>query len=335
MKPERVALEEVADGHNLYRSFARAAAGKRRRADVETFRDDLDRNLACLAAEIQSETVQPLPMLSFRINHPKPRIIHAPQFRDRVLHHALIGCIGPVLDRSLIDDTYACRAGKGPQTAVRKAARVLARAPWIVQIDITQYFPSIDHGVLMSVLSRRVRGRGVLGLVERILRGHGSGKGLPIGALTSQVFANAYLGSMDRLVAGHPACRGYHRYMDDMLWGAHTYMEAEAVLSDAATHVSEGLRLRVKPGVKIRPAVDGVTFCGSRILPGRVLLTRRQRRKTVVHWRAAEADFQAGVTSAATLQKRIDSILAPVRHAEARSWRLARSGASLVPQEEV
>jgi hypothetical protein len=122
MKRSAVGLAEIADLHNLAAAFHAAARGKRGRGDVEAFRDNLDRELSALQAGLLAGTLSPAPMRRFRIHDPKPRLIHAPCFRDRVVHQAIMAHVGPVLDRTLVFDTYACRAGKGTLAAVQRAS---------------------------------------------------------------------------------------------------------------------------------------------------------------------------------------------------------------------
>ncbi len=220
MKRSGVRLVDVADWHNLARAFHLAARGKRGRPDVETFRAGLDQELARLRAAILDGTVEVGRSRRFTIRDPKPRVIHAPVFEERVLHHALMAQMGPVLDRMLIADTFACRERKGTLAAIRRAQQHLRRQPWYAQIDIRSYFASIDHAILLGQIERRFKDRGLLALVERIVRSHedSPGKGLPIGALTSQHFANGYLAEVDRLLLEACRVRGYVRYMDDLIW---------------------------------------------------------------------------------------------------------------------
>ena len=159
-------------------------------------------------------------MHCFRILDPKPRLIHAPGFPDRVLHHAIMAHAGPVLDRGLVDDTYACRTGKGTLAAVQRACAQAGRFAWFAQIDIRAYFASIGHERLLALLQRRFRDRDLLALLRRIVGAHQptAGCGLPIGTLTSQYFANFYLNGLDRLLLEHMRVRGYVRYLDDAVW---------------------------------------------------------------------------------------------------------------------
>lgn len=325
MKRSPVTLEDVTSWKTLVSAFGKAALGKRGRRDVEAFRSNLDRNLHVLQQQLLDERYCPDAMRAFSIRDPKPRMIHAPSFRDRVVHHALMTHIGPVLDRSLIFDSYACRVGKGSHRAVARAAKFSNRAAWYVHADVAKYFPSIDHFVLRAQLAHKFRDKRLLRLVDQILDGHSDQKGLPIGALTSQNFANAYLSSVDRLVTEHRSAIGYVRYMDDMVWWCPSRKDCQTILSEVKSAL---LRLRLV--LKIEPTPqrtrDGMTFCGYRVLPGKILLSSRRRQRFTTHLQSAERDCEARIVSPGELQKRMDPVLATVRYARSWRWRTERLG---------
>ncbi|MGE5745434.1 MAG: reverse transcriptase domain-containing protein, partial [Gemmatimonadota bacterium] len=152
-----------------------------------------------------------------------------------MLHHALIGQVGPVLDRALINDSYACRAGKGTLAAITRVYGHVRRFPWYAKMDVRAYFASIRHSILMERLHHRIKGNDVLSLVGRILAAHGggSGQGLPIGALTSQCLANYYLDPLDRFLLEASATRGYVRYMDDFVFWTETRQDATRLVREA------------------------------------------------------------------------------------------------------
>lgn len=319
MKRSRATLAEVADWANLARAFSAAARGKRGRGDVEAFRADLDRTLSRLRARMLAGGVPFAPMRAFRIRDPKPRLIHAPVFEDRVLHHALMAVIGPTLDATLVPDSFACRKGNGALAAARRVERHLRRAPWWGQIDVAQYFPSIDHAVLRRLLRRKLSDHGVLRLIDGLLAAHGPG--LPIGALTSQHFANLYLGSADRVALTHPAARGYVRYMDDMVWWSDSRAEVREVLAAMVAHLEGPLRLTVKTPRRIGRSADGVSFCGWRVTRGGLRLSRRRKTRYAAARAEAERAFATGRIDAAVLQARVEAAVATTAHAEAAAWR--------------
>ncbi|MEI2783180.1 MAG: hypothetical protein V9H25_18850 [Candidatus Competibacter sp.] len=170
MRRSRVGLAAIADWHNLAAAFWRAARGKGQRDDVRRFRADLNGELARLRESLLDGSVEVGRMRSFHIRDPKPRIIHAPCFRERVLHHAVMAHVGPVLDRALVDDTYACRVGKGALAAVLRAqhhATPLA----LVRPDrhSRPTSPASTTQTLLALLERRFKDRGLLALLARIV----------------------------------------------------------------------------------------------------------------------------------------------------------------------
>lgn len=323
MKRSRIGLTEIAERDNLARAFHVAARGKRGRDDVETFRRNFEIELPALAEALKSGSWTPAPLRAFRIHDPKPRLIQAPCFRDRVVHHAVMAGVGPVLDRALIDDTYACRPGKGTLAAVGRAREHAARYDWYCQIDIKTYFAGIDHGILLGLLRRRFKDHGLLMLLERIVSAYAGmpGRGLPIGTLTSQHFANFYLGSFDRHVLENPRVGGFVRYMDDAVWWTGDRASARAVCASGRAFLADRLGLVVKDPVRIGRSRDGLNFLGFRVFPRRLWLSRRRRRRYARLRLGAERAWLDGRLDARGLQAAFAGALALTAHADAASWR--------------
>ena len=312
-------LADIASWETLMSAFGRAALGKRGRGDAEAFRAKLDDNLGVLQRKLLSGNYTPASMRCFSIRDPKPRIIHAPAFRDRVVHHAMIEHMGSVLDSTLIDNTFACRVAKGSHAAVRRAAYFAAKSCWFVHADVSQYFANIDHSVLKSLLKRKFSDHDLLQLVDVVVDSHGDGEGLPIGALTSQYFANIYLGSADRFISTHPKVSGYVRYMDDMVWWCESKEACDNVLSDTAKVLALS-KLVLKVGTVSKQSRNGFTFCGFRILPGRVLMSRRGRSRIRSQVTCAENAFACGLIDELELQRQVDSVMSPTQHAQSEVW---------------
>jgi RNA-directed DNA polymerase len=326
MKRSPVGLDAVADWHNLAAAFHLAARGKRARPEVQRFAANLEQELATLRREILAGTVALGRGRRFRIHDPKPRLIHAPCFRERVLHHALMAHVGPVLDRALVDATYACRVGKGALAAVQRARHHARRWPWWAKIDIRAYFASIDHRTLKDLLARRFKDPGLLRLMERIIDAGADtpGKGLPIGALTSQQFANFYLAGLDRYLLEHCQVRGYVRYMDDIVWWGDSRAAVRAALAEARAYATEHLALQVKEPTQIGRSTLGLSLCGYRILPGCLRLSRRRKQRYAACRRQWEDAYAASLIDARTLQAGYAGALAITLHADADAWRRAQ-----------
>ena len=323
----RLDLEDVARRDHLAEAAFLAARGKRHRPEVREFLDDLEGRISELRNEILNGTVRVGEGHRFEIRDPKPRAIFAPCFRERVLHHALIGQVGPVLDRALINDSYACRAGKGTLAAITRVYGHVRRFPWYAKMDVRAYFASIRHSILMERLRHRIKGNDVLSLVGRILAAHGggSGQGLPIGALTSQCLANYYLDPLDRFLLEESATLGYVRYMDDFVFWTESRQDAIRLVREAGEFLKRNLELTAKAPVQINRCARGITVCGFRILPGSIHLGRRRKRRYLEARRRCEVAYQAGTIDAAQLQRAHDAALAITAHAETRAWFLARA----------
>jgi RNA-directed DNA polymerase len=319
---------EIACLETLTRAFWQAARGTRLRDHVHRFAAQLDVNLARLHEDILSGRAPEGRWTCFRIHDPKPRRILAPSFRDRVLHHALMMHMGPVLERALVADTFACRLGKGTLAAVRRAQEHIRRFPWFVKVDACAYFASIDHTILRGILRRRFKDPGLLALCDRILDGTPDppGRGLPIGALTSQYFANTYLDAFDRYLLEVLRVRGLVRYMDDVVWWCDTREAAKATLEAARTFLAQERGLALKPDARIGRSEDGLPLLGFRVLPGILRLSLRRRRRYVAARARWEAAFAASRVDGPGLQAGYSAALAITAHADAAAFRRADLG---------
>lgn len=317
MKSSKVRLEQIAEPDNLREAFLRAARGKAHRRDVVAFRAQLEGELSALRAEILAGAVRVGQFTAFTIFEPKERRIHAPCFRERVLHHALVGPCEADLERWLIADTFACRRGKGREAALRRAEYFAARHRWFLKLDVAKYFDSVPHATLLAELERRFRDRRVVALWRHIVTAYETmpGRGLPIGALTSQHLANLFLGAADRHAKETLRVPGYVRYMDDMaLWSDDraALKHARAVLQD---FLRERRGLVLKPNWHLQPTMRGMDFLGYRIRPDGSRLARRSRRRFLRRWTWLEQARERGEVGDREAQARVCALAAFVRPA--------------------
>jgi retron-type reverse transcriptase len=226
-------FEGIANFQSLHDAAKKAIAGKRKKPGAAAFMAQLEPNLIALENELLDRSYRTGRYLEIVVRDPKRRLVSAAPFRDRVVHHALHKVIGPIFERGFIDDTYANRTGKGTHRALNRYERYRDRNRFVLRCDIYRYFPSIDHAVLKSDLRRRIACNDTLFLLDTIIDGSNpqedvhllfSGddlltplerrRGLPLGNLTSQFFANVYLDCLDHFckeVLRAP----YVRYVDD------------------------------------------------------------------------------------------------------------------------
>ncbi len=306
--------EKLCSWENLLNAYHKAAEGKRGQPPAAAFEFQLEDHLLELQNELRQQTYRPGLYTSFYIHEPKRRLISAAPFRDRVIHHALCNLIEPLFERSFIADSYANRRGKGTHRALNRAQSFAHTYRYILQCDIRQFFPSIDHKNLGNLLAQKITDTRVLWLCQQIIES-GTGvlseeyhmtwfpgddllaaarpRGLPIGNLTSQFWANVYLSVFDHFVQRELRCAAYLRYVDDFL----LFADDKAILWQWKTAIEQRLarlRLTIHPGAHPRPVTEGFPFLGFVIYPRR---RRLKRRKGIYFQRKLHkmlADFHAG-----------------------------------------
>ncbi len=205
---------------NLLIAYRKAGKGKKQRAEVAEFAFNLEEELVQLQRKLVTLSFQPGRYRQFTLYDRKVRIISAAPFADRVVHHAIMNILEPSLDKRFIHDCYACRKNKGVHAAVDRYQRWAARYAYVLKLDVQQYFPSIDHSVLKHQLQRRVKDKHCLLILGRIIDSYPTlhkGKGMAIGNLTSQFFANLYLDDMDHWLKEQCGVDAYLRYVDDLV----------------------------------------------------------------------------------------------------------------------
>ena len=299
----------------LCRAARAAAHGKRLQPDAQAFLVDLEPNVFRLQEQLQQGTWRPGPLRSFRIRDPKPRLISAAPFVDRVVHHAVCTAIGPILEADASDHSFACRTGRGTHAALRRAHMLTAQFPCYYKLDIRHYFETIDHASILNCLGKYVADGAVLDVLGHIVAagapGSEPGRGMPIGNLTSQYFANLVLGEVDAAVADLPALGGYVRYMDDMLFFGESHAVVRAAALIAETVAEATLRLAIKrEATRHGQATDGVPFLGMRLFPTATRLDAARRRRLVRKLRTCNGSATCSTADAALAARQAESLIA-------------------------
>jgi RNA-directed DNA polymerase len=336
--------ERICTWDNLYLAWRNAARGKRGRPPAASFEFHLEDNLLQLQEELQRKTYCPGPYHSFTIHEPKHRLISAAPFRDRVVHHALCNVIEPMFERRFIADSYANRVGKGTHRALDRCQAFARRYRYVLQCDVQQFFPSIDHAILRDILGRVVDDPDAMWLVDRILasgvgvlRGEyrmawfpgddlfavNRPRGLPIGNLTSQFWANCFLDPFDHFVKRELNCKGYLRYVDDVL----LFAGDKATLWDWREATIERLarmRLTIHECQAFpRPVSEGIPFLGFVVFPAK---RRLKRRKGIAYRRRLKGLLAAYATGETSLDRVNGSVQGWVNHVRyGDTWGLRRA----------
>lgn len=352
MKTYKNLYPQICSFENLFFAFRDAARGKRGRADVAAFERDLEPNLFHQQEELCAQAYRPGSYFHFRIRDPKPRIISAAPFRDRVVHHALVRVIEPIFERRFLYDSYACRVGKGTHRALDRCQQFARRFRYLLQCDIVHFFPSIDHAILHGILAGLIADARTMWLVDQIidsgravpnrhppayfpgddLFAANRPRGLPIGNLTSQFWANCYLDPLDQFIKRELNCQGYVRYVDDLLLFAddkRTLWQWKAALADFLG----GLRLRLHEREStVYPVTNGIPFLGFRVYPTKRLLRRRNGVAFARRFRALRIALAAGDTTQEQLRQSVQGWLAHAAHGDTEGLRRALVAAHTIPR---
>jgi RNA-directed DNA polymerase len=281
--------EDIISVENLLAAWSEFIKGKRGKNDVQQFQLHLMDNILALHRDLVNFTYRHGDYQAFKITDPKPRLIHKAAVRDRLLHHALYRILYPFFDRIFITDSYSCRIDKGTHKAINrfrgfayKVSQNNTRTCWILKCDIQKFFASIDHEILVSILTRYIPEYDTLWLLDEVISSFNrqSGVGLPLGNLTSQLFVNIYMTEFDQFVKHKVTARYYLRYADDFMFMSASKNWLEGLIPKAQRFLGERLKLAMPADkVSLTPLAAGVDFLGwVHFSDHRILRTNTKRK---------------------------------------------------------
>lgn len=318
-------IEKIIDWDNLIEAHRLARRGKRGRQEVMLFESSLWEELGALQMEMLWGTYRPGRYRAFLVYEPKRREILAAPYRDRVVQHAICNVCGPIWHRSLIDDTFACRPGKGTHAGAARIEAWLrgmtATGPvWVVKMDVSKYFASIRHDLAKQVVRDKISCPATLLLLDAIIDSTADPAdpdpvGIPVGNLTSQWIANLVGNRIDQWAKRELGLRRYARYMDDMVALVRTKREALAI-RDAFEDKLAAMGMRFSKA-SVLPASRGVNFLGYRIWAHKRLLRKDSVRRMKRHLRQMEWEYARGLIDLPHIRQRVSSWLAHADHANA------------------
>lgn len=300
MKTYSSLYPEIYSIENLFFAYKKARKGKARKDYVIEFEENLTDNLIILHYEIKNQTYTPRLLDTFILRDPKTRKISKSDFRDRIVHHALVRVIEPLFDRIFIYDSCANRKGKGNLFALKRFHEFIKRVSrngrfngWFnenqvkghcLKADIKHYFQKVDHEVLIGIIKEKIADGKVMWLIKKILDNNvpdnPAGKGMPLGNLTSQFFANIYLNKLDYFVKHKLMARYYIRYVDDFILLSSSKEQLSGWKEAIEHFLSKELKLELHPNKsRTIPFSKGIDFVGFRNFYLFKLLRKRNVRK--------------------------------------------------------
>jgi len=315
-------LPLIADPDNLRFATWKAAKGKRYTLAVLKYQEDLDENLRQLREQIMRARVEVGDYRYFKVYEPKERQICASAFREQVLHHALMNECHPYFERAQIFDSYASRKGKGTYAALERAKDHTFRYAWFLKLDVRKFFESLHHGVMKRQLARLFKEEGLLQIFYTIIDSYEAhpDRGVPIGNLTSQYFANHYLSELDHFIKEKLHIQAYVRYMDDMvLW--HDDKEAlKSALKSIQNFLESRLHCTLKPTM-LKCSKHGLPFLGYHIFPHHVHLLQKSKLRFICKLTCIEGNCQSGAWSEEICARHALPLIAFTNHADAKLFR--------------
>lgn len=283
---------------NLYLAFKKAKKNKSKKIYIINFEKNLKQEIEKLHHELKNQTYAPRKLKKFTIRDPKTRTIHSSNFRDRVIHHAIVNVLEPIYEKIFISDSYANRINKGTHKAIKKFDKFKNKTSnnllvknsytknqikgYVLKADIEKYFNTVDHEILLKIIKRKIKDKKTIWLIKQILNNFDTktkNKGMPLGNLTSQFFANIYLNELDYFIKHKLKIKYYIRYVDDFI----IFHKNKEILKEYKNKISKYIkiiRLNLhKDKTNIKPLKNGITFLGYRIY-GKYKLLRKNNLRT-------------------------------------------------------
>lgn len=317
---------------SLFAAWNAFKVGKTKRADVAEFEWKLEQNIFALHRELKSKTYRHGNYSSFFITDPKQRHIHKATVRDRVIHHAIFQLLNPIFEPTFITDSYSCRVGKGAHKGVealtnmvRKVSGNYTKPCFVLKCDVRRFFDSIDHHILLEILRERIADPDVIALLETIVHSFLSGqsnlfdrRGVPIGNLTSQLFANVYMNVFDQFMKHDCKIKHYARYTDDFVIVSNNENDLITLLPKIELFLGERLHLELHPKkVTIRQPHQGVDFLGYVGRRQHRVLRTKTKNRMVKKLAMKTSDCNADLSSTNALRQTLNSYLGVLSHANA------------------
>ncbi len=330
MKVHKCIFQRVASLENLFLAWEEFRKGKSSRKDVQEFEWKLEQNIFALYRDLQSRQYKHGEYTAFSICDPKQRRIHKASVRDRVLHHAVFKILNPLFEPTFISHSFSCREGKGTHKAVdalegwlRKTSKNYTAQCFALKCDIHQFFTSVDHEVLLSILARVIKDDDALWLLKEIVGSFHTQedadnelKGIPIGNLTSQLFANIYMNEFDQFMKQGFREKQYIRYTDDFLIVSADRSKLERLLPYMKEFLEDELRLSLHPRkIILRKFSQGIDFLGYVVLPHHRTLRTRTKHRMFRKLKLRVKNYKTDAGSESSVESSLQSYLGVLSHA--------------------
>ena len=330
MKVYKNVFNKIISLENLFLAWDKFKSNKQKKRDVLQFEWRLEENIFQLHRDLRYKRYKHGAYSSFYIHDPKQRHIHKAIVRDRILHHAVFNVLNPIFEPTFIPESLSCRIDKGTHKGIdilEKALRQISnnnfKPCFALKCDVKKFFETVDHSILLSIIKKRIKDSNAIWLLEEIVESFSSQystllnqKGLPLGNLTSQLFANIYLNEFDQFVKQKLKVKHYIRYTDDFVIVAEDKLYLESLIAPIRTFLSDRLSLELHPKkITIRKFHQGIDFLGYIVLPHHRLVYTKTRQRIFKKLKKRVREYKNGIISKRTLGQSLQSYLGVLSHA--------------------
>lgn len=325
MKRESYLFEKIIDIDNLRHAFWKARKSKDWKNEVIVYRKKLDKNLLELKQKIEFNSISLGKYHYFTIFEPKERNICAASFEERIVHHAIMNVCHNYFSKYQIANSFASQKGKGTYAAIEKAKFYQKKYTWFLKMDVKKYFDKIDHAILKKLLQNRFKDQRLLKLLGNIIDSYHvnnplEGKGVPIGNLTSQYFANHYLGYADHYITEILETGQYVRYMDDMVVWSNDKSKLLSIGYQIQTFLKQALELDLKPFC-LNITQKGLPFLGYVIFPDYIKINKNSKKRFIKKFKMYILKFKHGIWTQKQLNLHLLPLLSFVTYAKSYNLR--------------
>ena len=309
---------------SIFTAWHEFKSGKEKKLDVQRFGLNCEDHLFTLHSQLLKDTYRHSRYTSFYIHDPKLRSIHKACVTDRVVHHAIIRAIESLFDKSFIFDSYSSRKDKGTHRAVKRLQEFIWKlsrndtcAVWVLKCDVRKFFDSVDHLTLLQLVRHRVHDPRLMEVITNIINSlhRATGKGIPLGNVTSQLFSNIYLNELDQYIKRVLRVKHYIRYADDFVLLSRNRDYLENLIPEIERFLSDKLKLQLHPNkIEIRKARQGIDFLGYVIFPHHIVLRTKTKRRMFRKLTLKKQQLDAGIISKESFHQTLQSYRGILTH---------------------
>jgi len=317
-------FDHVISLENLFAAWREFKRGKTGRLEVQEFAFHLEDNIFKLHRELKQKVWKPDSYTAFYIRDPKLRHIHKATVRDRVFNQALFRVLYQIFDKGFITDSYSCRDGKGTHRGVQKIGSYIRKISYnytklalALKCDVRKYFDNIDHEILFGIIRKKVSDPDILSIIHMIIWSFETkpGVGLPLGNVTSQLFANVYLNELDQFIKHTLKAKYYVRYCDDFIILDTGRDLLGKYICDIDIFLQSKLHLFLHPHkIIIRTCSRGIDFLGYVVLPKRTVLRTKTKKRIMKKIKFLKAQINRDMITPETFNRNVQSYLGMLTH---------------------